>query len=178
MRDEAERMARVCAGEPEAFESLVEAYWPVVYRTAYGILRDAELSEDAAQDCFADLYMQRHRYQPRFSFQAYVTAIARHKSADLLRKRGNLHPGARGPWKSFDDATPESVYVRKHYMHALYAAVERLPERQRRMLVAFALEGASYRQIAGELGITTVQVRVALHRVRKALRRVKEEWEA
>ena len=176
LRNEEELMARVCAGEREAFEALVEAYWPVARRVAYGILGDAGLSEDVAQDCFADLYMQHDRYQPRFSFQAYVAAIARHKSIDLLRRRGNLRLSGPDAEEARDDGSPESAYIRELYCHTLYAAVENLPERQRRMLKAYALEGASYRQIAAELGITVAQVKVTLHRVRKALRRMREEW--
>ena len=170
-------MARVCAGDREAFEALVEAYWPVARRAAYAILHDAALSEDVAQDCFADLYVHRHRYQPRFSFQAYVAAIARHKSIDLLRRQGSRRPGAHHGQEDCDAGSPESAYIGQLYRHTLLAAVERLPERQRRMLVAYALEGASYRQIADELEITVAQVKVGLHRARGALRRVKEEWE-
>lgn len=177
MPNEAERMARVCAGDREAFEALVEAYWPVARRAAYVVLRDAALSEDIAQDCFADLYMQRFRYQPRFSFQAYVAAIARHKSIDLLRRRGNYPLCAQFAREDRHAPSPESAYIHEMYRHTLYAAVERLPERARRILVAYALEGASYRRIADELGITVPQVKVTLHRARKALRGVKEEWD-
>lgn len=170
-------MARVCAGEREAFEDLVEAYWPVARRVAYGILRDEQLAQDVAQDCFADLYMQRNRYQPRFSFQAYVTAIARHKSLDLLRRQGRFQLTVPEPLNGGDANSPESVFIRDLYRRMLYTAVERLPERQRRMLKAFALQGKTYQQIAAELGITVAQVKITLHRVRKTLRRVKEEWD-
>ncbi|MCL2545136.1 MAG: sigma-70 family RNA polymerase sigma factor [Clostridia bacterium] len=176
-RNEAERMARVCAGDREAFEALVEAYWPVARRTAYGILRDAALSEDVAQDCFADLYLHRRRYRPRFSFQAYVAAIARHKSIDLLRRREGRRSSVFHGQADPDAGSPESAYIRALYRHTLLAAVERLPEGQRRMLAAYAIEGASYRQIAEELGVTVAQVKAGLHRARRALRRVKEEWE-
>jgi len=176
LQNEAELMARVCAGDREAFEALVQAYWPVAHRTAYGILGDGLLSEDVAQDCFADLYVHRHRYQPRFSFQAYVAAIARHKSIDLLRRRGDHKLCADPPQGDHEDS-PEDVTIRRLYSHTLYAAVERLPQHQRRMVKAYALEGASYRQIANELGMTVAQVKITLHRIRKALRRIKEEWE-
>ena len=169
-------MARVRAGDREAFESLVEAYWPAAHRVAYGILRDEQLAQDVAQDCFADLYMQRDRYQPRFSFQAYVAAIARHKSIDLLRRqKGRV--SAPDPQAGREADSPESVYIQRLYRHTLFSAVERLPESQRRMLKAYALEGKSYREIAAEQGITVAQVKVTLHRIRKSLRRVKEEWD-
>ncbi|MCL2812101.1 MAG: sigma-70 family RNA polymerase sigma factor [Clostridia bacterium] len=176
MQNEAELMARVCAGDHEAFEALVQAYWPVARRTAYGILKDGALSEDVAQDCFADLYIHRFRYQPRFSFQAYVAAIARHKSIDLLRRRGD-HRLCAAPPQGDDKDSPEDATIRRLYSHTLYAAVERLPQHQQRMLKAYALEGASYRQIENELGVSAAQVKITLHRIRKVLRRIKEEWE-
>jgi len=174
--NEMELMARVCAGDRQAFEALVQAYWPMARRTAYGILQDGLLSEDVAQDCFADLYIHRHRYQPRFSFGAYVAAIARHKSIDLLRRRRDGKLPAYPPQDDHDNS-PESEIIQRLYSHSLHSAIEQLPRQQRRMLKAYALEGATYRQIAEELGVTVTQVKITLHRVRKALRRVREEWE-
>ncbi len=170
-------MARVCAGEREAFETLVETYWPVAHRVAYGILRDEQLAQDVAQDCFADLYMQRERYDPRFSFRAYVAAIARHKSLDLLRRQGKQRLTALDEQHSEGVGSPESAFIEELYRHMLFAVVEHLPERSQRMLKAYALEQRSYQQIAAELGISVAQVKITLHRIRKKLRRAKEDWE-
>ncbi len=170
-----ELMARVCAGDAAAFEALVEQYWPVAERVAQGIVKDAQLAQDVAQDVFADIYVQRARYQPRFSFHAYVAAIARHKSIDALRRRGE-HPAAMDERVS-GAQTPESAFIEDMYRHALLAQVERLPGPQRRILVAYALEGKSYRDVAAEMRISVAQVKIALYRIRKSLRRFRDDWQ-
>ena len=176
MRSEAELMGRVAAGDKEAFESLVSAYWGTAHSAARAVLGDEALSEDAAQECFADLYMQSARYRPGFSLAAYVAAIARHKAADISRKR-RLRPPAAPEGRTDTAESSEDAYIRGLYRRSLYAALERLPERQRLIVKAFAIEGDNYARIARSLGITTAQVRATLHRARRALRRVREEWD-
>ncbi len=178
MTKDQELMARVRDGDPAAFEALVAAYWPVAERVARGIVGDAQLAQDVAQEVFADLYVQRGRYQPRYSVHAYVAAIARHKGIDLLRRRGKPAAAlAADQAEPPGPRTPEDAFIARMFRGALYAAVEALPARQRRMLVAFALEGRSYREIAAELGISVAQVKVTLFRVRRRLRQIKEDFE-
>ncbi len=191
-------MARARAGDADAFETLVAVYWPVAERVARGLLGDAQLAQDVAQEVFADIYMQRERYTPRFfdddsdaenqgrdtdsgrnpdPFHTYVAAIARHKSIDALRKRGRV-PAEWAEADARDARTPESALIDRMFHGALYAAVEHLPEAQRRMLTAYALEGRSYREIAEELHLSVAQVKITLHRIRKGLRRVRDDWDA
>ncbi len=172
MMDE-EVIDRALNGERAAFEALVEAYWPVAERTAYGLLGDAALSEDVAQDVFADIYMTRARYEKRFSFHAYVAALSRYKSIDLLRRR-RPHQTLED-FDAPDQRTPEGIFIENMFLNSLYAAVECLPERQRRMLKAYALEEKPYRDIAAELGVTVAQVKITLSRVRKKLRKICED---
>ena len=46
-----------------------------------------------------------------------------------------------------------------------------LDEADRKLLLAFALEGKPTKQIAGETGMSDVQVRVRLHRIRRKLKK-------
>ncbi len=170
-------MERVRVGDRQAFERLVEAYWPLARHIALGILGDSHLAEDVAQDCFADIYVQRARYQAAFSFQAYLTAIVRHKSIDLLRRRRPPSLLMVQDTEAQDHRTPESLFVSRMYRNALFGVVEALDPTRRRMLKAYALEGKSYKGIARELGVTVAQVKITLHRVRSLLRRTREEWE-
>lgn len=166
-------IAEALSGDPAAFEALVEAFWPVAERVARRMLGDAQLAQDVAQDVFADIYVQRARYQPRFAFHAYVSAIARHKSIGMLRK--SVRCEALHEWLG-TARTPEDEFVDRMFRGVLYARVERLPEMQRRVFVAYALEDRSYKEIAAALGLTVGQVKIMLHRVRTALRRARNEW--
>lgn len=176
MNDEA-MIKQALNGDREAFALLTEAYWPVVERVARGILRDAQLAQDVAQDVFADIYMHRARYEPRFSFHAFAGAVARYKSIDLLRKRGEPAAALDPEMRDAAAPTPESAFAVRMFKTALYSAVEQLPEAHRQMLKAYALNSRSYEEIATEMGLSVAQVKVTLHRIRKKLRRLRDEWD-
>ncbi len=175
MANDGTLVSQALAGDRAAFEALVEAYWPVAERVARDILGDAQLAQDVAQDVFADIYVQRARYQPRFTFHAYVAAIARYKSISVLR---GLRPHAALSDQQASSNPPEDAFVETMFRGALYAAMEQLPVPQRRVLKAYALEDKPYKEIAAELGMTVAQVKITLHRIRKVLRRVRDDWDA
>ena len=100
------------------------------------------------------------------SVEPWLSAIARHKLIDHLRRRGNRHH------VDIDDhadtlAAPETE-------EAGTAADARqmlsgLPERQRVIVTAISIEGHSARDTGRRLGMSEGAVRVMLHRALKAL---------
>ncbi len=153
MNDEAV-IKQALEGDREAFTLLVEAYWPVAEHVAHGILSDAQLAQDVAQDVFADVYMKRARYQPSFSFHAFVSAMARYKSIDVLRKRGKPFVPVDPEMYAATTQTPEGVFVQELFRTALYSAVEKLSDSQRQLLEAYTLQNRSYQEIAAEMKMT------------------------
>jgi RNA polymerase sigma-70 factor (ECF subfamily) len=55
--------------------------------------------------------------------------------------------------------------------HALFAALEQLPEGERAVLELVALDELTVKEAAAALGLRQVTARVRLHRARAALRR-------
>jgi hypothetical protein len=65
---------------------------------------------------------------------------------------------------------PDQALERRQGLRDVIAAVQALPERQRDAIVLRELEGRSYEEIAGELGVTGGAVRQLLNRARTTLR--------
>lgn len=80
-----ELVKRAQNGEERAFEAIVTASHPRLFRVACGILRDAELAEDATQRAFLDSWRFLSRLHDPSSYDAwslgYLIAACR-KSAD------------------------------------------------------------------------------------------------
>lgn len=168
-------MAAVQAGDAAAFEALVERWYPDAVRYAYAFLKDAALSEDAAQDCFAALYVKRNQYDPSLMFATYLKALIRYRCIDLIRKQ-RRSPIVPLSIEKTDETSPESLLVDKVFRHSLLGAVRQLPKEHQEMLTAYALEGQSYKELAERFHKTIPQVKITLHRIRKQLKRIKEEW--
>ena len=176
MQDDNALMQRVMQGDQEAFETLVLRHRESALVKAALLLKDPFLAEDVVQECFADLYMHKSAYRMDFSFTTFLNALIRHKSIDMLRRRKHTPLPTDELPADADAQTPESLCIRREIYTGLYAAMLDLSREQRDMLMLYALHGMDYKQIADKLKKTIPQVKVGLHRIRKKLKKAKEDW--
>ena len=64
-------VVRVQQGDQRAFEALVLADQPRLYRLAYGILRDSQLAEDATQQALLDIWRDARRLRHPARYEAW-----------------------------------------------------------------------------------------------------------
>lgn len=176
MQDDNALMQRVKNGDQQAFEALVLRHRETALHLAQSLVKDAHLAEDVVQECFADLYLHRSAYRPDFSFSTFLSALVRHKSIDMMRRRKRQPvPYDELPELPGGD-TPESLCIRREIYTGLNRTLYDLPEDQRKMLLLFAVHGMDYRQIAKALHMSVPQVKIGLHRIRGKLKKAKEDW--
>lgn len=176
MQDDNTLMRHVMDGDQQAFETLVLRHRESALQKAAMLVKDPFLAEDVVQECFADLYIHKNAYRMEFSFATFLSALIRHKSIDMLRRRKHVPLPTDDLPADLDAQTPESLCIRREIYSGLYNALLNLSSEQRDMLLLFALYGMDYRQIADKLKKTIPQVKVGLHRIRKKLKKAKEEW--
>lgn len=119
--------------------------------------------EDLVQDTLLALHLQRGTYDRALPVSAWVVAIARHKLADLWRRRGRrekLHEPLDGidEWLLAVEADDGSA---GRDLHRLLAE---LPAAQRRAIVLTRLEGLSVAQAAAHAGASESAIKVQVHR--------------
>ena len=158
------------AGNTEALEQLILRWRVRAEAYANSILRDPQAAEDAVQEAFSRIYALRTGLREDCSFSAYLFTIVRRICIDELRKQKRFPelPGAL-PDPPADSAETEYLrsWERLNRIHLLAA----LDETDRKLLLAFSLEGKSTRQIAGEMNLSDGQVRVRLFRIRRKLKK-------
>ena len=64
-------VVRVQGGDQRAFEALVVADQPRLYRLAYGILRDLQLAEDATQQALLDIWRDVGRLRDPVKYEGW-----------------------------------------------------------------------------------------------------------
>jgi RNA polymerase sigma-70 factor (ECF subfamily) len=122
--------------------------------------------EDVVQETLLALHLKRGTWDERQPFSPWLYAIARNKLIDNLRRRGRqAHmaiddiddlPGGESPPPELNGVDAQRL-------------ISRLNGRQREIVVAISIEGASARQVAERLGMSEGAVRVALHRALRSL---------
>lgn len=132
------------------FEDFFHAAWRRLYPTALGIAGDRASAEDALQTAFAKAYASWSRVCAADHPEAYVRrmvvneVISARRSAWFRRERPTDDPGPGASTTS-----PEEGLVDRD---AVWAAVRRLPVRQRAVIVLRYYEELSEAEIADALG--------------------------
>ncbi len=167
-------------GDVAAFNQLVRAYQAQVYRTAYRVLGDAAVAEDATQDAFIAAYKNIRHFRGS-SFKAWLLRIVTNRCYDLLRAQ-RRRPTASldallldpdNPAPGLARAAPETPHevAERHELGALIQrGLETLPHEQRITLVLIDIEGLSYEEAANVLATNLGTIKSRLSRARAALR--------
>lgn len=176
-----ELVARAAAGDPPAFELIMRRHNRMMFRAARAVLRDDGEAEDAVQEAYVRAYRALAGFRGEARLSTWLTRIAVNEALGRRRQRresalADVPPDdlAAAAWPQGSPTTPEEASMRKELGEVLEAAVDRLPESYRTVLMLRAVEGLSERDTADILGIAVPLVKVRLFRARRLLRRTLE----
>ena len=161
------------SGRPEATDELVERYYPRVY-SFVATLKGAD-AEDLTQEVFARALGALPRFNGEYQFGAWLLQIARNVCIDEARRQ-TKRPQPTDPIDLVEletAAQPDHVWESISAQIAVttvHKALNRLPKRQRSVLILRELEGMSYSEMAIALRISTRAVEISLSRARKRMR--------
>ena len=174
-------MTRMASGDVGAFEELLKAYEGAAYRYAYRMFRDRQIAEDVSQEFFFKLFRIAARYQPAGKFTTYFYKVLNNLCLDTLRRmnRKSLpdfhsfeNPVLDGMPLDGDEGAPEAAARVAEERRLVREAIGKLPEAQRKVIVLRELEELKYREIAEVLDLSLNEVKVLIHRGRKALLKI------
>jgi RNA polymerase sigma factor (sigma-70 family) len=157
----------VRAGHDAAFEAIVGRYRRPLLRYCGGIL-SGERAEDAVQQTFVKAYEAMRRDDSPLNLKPWLYRIAHNTALNGLRDRSLKHEPLDPQLDGVE--RPDQASERRQGIRDVLAAVQELPTRQRDAIVLRELEGRSYEEIAGALGVTGGAVRQLLSRARTSLR--------
>ena len=158
------------------FEAEAVPLLPRLRVTALRLTRNHADAEDLLQETYLRAYRGFARFERGTNLTAWLYRILRNTFINGYRKRQNepmiVHDdswhfeGARGHVEASAEATVINSIADERLTRALAA----LPERYRRVVLLYDVEGFSYREIAEIVGIPRGTVMSRLHRGRRTLR--------
>ncbi len=172
---------------PPGVEELVQTHRGDILRWARRYASRQADVEDLAQDAVVRALRSRHSFKPGTNFPAWMRTILRNHAINGGR-RARLAPRTAGD-ESVERAVLEAparvevaalsevgdlARARESVSGPLLRAVDGISATYRRVFLLFAVEGLSYRDIAGRLGIPVGTVMSRLHRARREARMLLE----
>jgi len=189
---------RAAVGDEAAFRELADAFRGELQAHCYRIAGSVHDAEDLVQETLLAAWRGLDGFEGRASLRSWLYRIATNRCLNALRDRGRRprelppppaeapgppEPTRRGEpiWlEPYPDALLAGVLDRSREPDARYeareaiglafvAGLQRLPPRQRAVLVLRDVLGFRAAEVADTLGITEASVNSALHRARSAL---------
>ena len=163
-----ERLARLAALDNHAaFEAIVRRYRPELLRASRRVLSDAR-AEDAIQQAFLRAHEALLRNGPPDRLRPWLHRIAFNASVDIFNEEAMTELPPEELLEGSESVA--DIHERRERLASAFAAIEALPEGQRRAIVARELEGRSHDEIATELGLSGGAARQLIHRARSGVR--------
>lgn len=168
-------------GDRGAWDALVEQYWQRLYSYAMQATRSNDLATDLVQETFLRVVQKLDRYEDQGKFEAWLFRIlvnlVRDKSRSASRhpvRSGNVGVGDQMvdlidsmPGKI---GSPEAPLEHKEHLDRLYAAMEKLPEMDRQVLLLRHYGDMPFKEIARTLDCPLGTVLARAHRALGKLR--------
>jgi len=179
-----ELVARLQAGNEQAFDQLVTRHQQRALNVAFQLLRDREDAMEVAQDAFVRIYRSIGEFRGECEFTTWLHQIVVNLARNRYRwwqRRGRqatvsidcpveTAAGAVEVQVEAKGDTPDVEAAQAEFVRTLSEKMAELPAKLREVLVLRNIENMRYEEIATALGCSVGTVKSRIARAREALR--------
>jgi RNA polymerase sigma factor (sigma-70 family) len=183
MRHEAQKMPtdnqlmlQVRDGDMDKLGILFERYKKKLFNYFVRIMGNRNISEDLVQEVFFRIMKYRDTYKGKAKFAFWIYKIAHNVHIDHYRKQGREEQMAEDIYEpSSNDPLPEEKLGQLQDIDLMRAALARLSEKKREILILSRYHDLKYDEIAQFFGCRTGTIKVHVHRAIKDLGKIYSE---
>jgi RNA polymerase sigma factor (sigma-70 family) len=178
LKGDEQLVAMVRAGNPGAFDIIVDRYQARLLGFCRQMIGSTEDAEDVLQEVFVNAYKAMLADNRDINLRPWLYRIARNRSLNHLRKPKADAQESMDMVPMVDAAsTAEKVHNREEFRQLLND-VTKLPETQRAALLLREIDALSYEEIAAAMDCPVGTVRSRIFRAREAIdARLKDVFE-
>jgi RNA polymerase sigma-70 factor (ECF subfamily) len=167
-------MTAVQQGDVARLGVLFERHHRALFNFFLRLTGEREAAEDLVSDVFLRILKYRATYQPGTQFRTWMYHLARNAHIDRFKARRKeylMDPDE--PREPASDApSPGASLEHREKVALLKAALARLSEEKREVILLCRFSGLKYEEIARMLGCEVGALKVRMHRAVRALRDV------
>jgi RNA polymerase sigma-70 factor (ECF subfamily) len=160
-------------GDVAAFEQLVGALQPHVYRWALTFARDADDADEITQDTFVRVHRNLGQFRGESALEAWVYGITRRVALQRKRKSDrrkwlseSVIPGLDNVYNTDPGGRVDRQRIAGYIRHFF----TELPPRQREVFDLVDLQGHEPAEVAEMLGLKQATLRASLFKARASIR--------
>ncbi len=159
--------------EQDLFQQLYQQYYAIVYRVCKGYFKgDAELAGDMVQEVFIKVWERYDFFKQECQVSTWIYRITVNVCLTEIRRQKNY----ANRLNKLDPPTEINLDSKQEESAVLFQCIARLNEADR-VLAMLILEDISQQDIASILGLSEINARVRIHRLKDKLKRIYRDTE-
>jgi RNA polymerase sigma-70 factor (family 1) len=172
MYPEKEWLQRLRQDDQTAFTQLYHLYSGRLYGNLLKLVKSPEAAEELLQDIFILVWEKRHTIEIHTSFRSYLFRIGENKVYDFFRKLRldkNMYAYIKATASAQYTHIEEGLLTQEN-ARLLQAAVETLPPQRRQVFELCKIQGKSYQEASGLLGISVSTINDHIVKATRSIR--------
>ncbi len=156
---ETDILLNISKGDKTAFKYVFDTYYKSICLFIQKYIKDAEQSEDIAQDVFINIWEKKIKFLSPIALKAYLYQAAKNKALNVIE-----HEKVKKNYKEKVNTNLKSEnffyqnFIELETQRLIIQTVDKLPPRAREILY-LNLEGYKNKEIAEQLGISVNTVK-------------------
>ena len=164
---------KILSGDTSAYSHLVNRHKDMVFTIAVRILKNREDAEEIAQDAFIKAYNSLSNFKQKSKYSTWLYSIVYNAAISRTRKK-QLEVQAIDD-RIIENYTFDEIQLGEKEIDAeeqkkfINKAIDELPETESILITLYYKEEHSIDQVSEIIGLSSSNVKVRLHRIRKKL---------
>jgi len=170
--NDAELLASLKSGDPDAFSQIYDRYWQLLYVSACKVIRDEDEAKDVVQDVFLSLLKKGAALEVYGSLSGYLYTAIRYKIFDHISKqkvRSDYADSFTRFSEQYVNNTDRSL-IEKETRAEIEKEIQNLPQKMKIVFEMSRKEELSYQEIANTLNISDKTVKKQISNAIKLLK--------
>ncbi|GHV83942.1 RNA polymerase subunit sigma-24 [Spirochaetia bacterium] len=159
-------------GMPTAeFRKLYDDVFPVLFRIAYRIARTEDAAEDLCQEAFFKLYEKKMAFPSPDEAKYWLIRVVKNASLNYAKRKDREREVYQKAFREDQrvEESGEEHLIKKETKEEVAAALTKIPENLRAVLILKEYGEMNYKEIGDTLGISEGNVKVRVFRARERL---------
>ena len=190
-----EVLERIKSGDREAFKFIYDKYYNYIFYYCFQRLYSPQTAEDATNEILTKVYLSIDKYTVNYTFNSWVWTIVSNHVIDHVRYQDRNPISAQNSYTItnqeyagdemntidinqivYDGRNPEENLSVKELVKNrdkfICGLLDKMSERDRKIVMMYYFEDKSYEEIASELDIKLNSMRVYLKRAKEQMRKL------
>jgi RNA polymerase sigma-70 factor (ECF subfamily) len=177
--EDAKLIHRALRGDQFAYKQLMKKYHDPIFNVVYRIVHDKQQVEDLTQETFVKAFASLKNFNEEYAFSTWLYKIATNSSIDYIRKKKlntfSIDKPIAMEESDYSFELPDTTYqpdkniIQKQQSKLIENAIEKLPEKYKRVIILRHSEERDYAEIAKMLKLPIGTVKAHIFRARELL---------